>query len=158
MRSDIQTRLDRLNRLRTAHDATDVWLIRPANFAWLTGGNSIVDRSSPHGVAAVGFDGSRVQLLTGNNERERIVSEELPNLSEAAVDLTVTAFEWHETTVPEAVRDHSSESAITDGSISGLGRVDMTGIHGPLIPTERERRITGIAKRRLRASRRLHGR
>lgn len=138
MEFDFQTRLDRLNALRSTHEAPDVWLLRPANFAWLTGGNSVVDRTSPHGVAAVGFDGDRLQLLTSNNERERIVAEELPGVPEDGIELSVTAFEWHETTIPEAVREHSSENAVTDGDVPGLDRVDTTGIHTPLTPTDRE--------------------
>jgi Xaa-Pro aminopeptidase len=118
--------LDRLDAFLDEHDLEAVWLARSNSFAWLTRGSNVVDVGSEVGVAAVGYDGSSLEVLTANNERDRFREEELPG------DVTVDAFDWWEGSLAEAVADRSPTPAGADFEVPGLRRVDVSSLRRPL--------------------------
>lgn len=108
-----------------------VWFAQPANFAWLTGANNVVDREAGVGVAAVGYDGS-LRILTSNNEAPRFAEEELG-------DVPVESFPWHEGTLAEAVAERSERPFEIDFDVSGAERVPATRLRTPLTERDVER-------------------
>ncbi|WP_222918890.1 M24 family metallopeptidase [Natrinema sp. SYSU A 869] len=127
---------ERLEASLESHDLDSVWFARPNSFAWLTGGNSVIDRESDTGVAAVGYDGDDVTLVTNNIEADRIVAEELPDLD--ASEVSVEQFPWYASSLAEAITDRvgSDDRAAADIDIPGLERIDPTPVRQPL--TERD--------------------
>ena len=59
-------RTDRLDAYLAERDLAAVWFARPNSFAWLTGGDNVVSAASEAGVAAAGYDGDRVTVVTDN--------------------------------------------------------------------------------------------
>ena len=110
-----------------------VWFARPANFAWLTGGDNVVDEAGDLGVAAAGYDGERVTVVTDSIEAPRLRAEEL------ADSVTIRTFPWHETTLPAAVSEVSPRPAAADFGIAGFGTVDAGPLRRPLTDRQCER-------------------
>lgn len=109
---------------RTGLDA--VWFARPNNFAWLTGGSNVVDEASSVGVAAAGYTGDGLRVLTNDIEAERLVTEELPD--EALVD----SYPWHETDLADALAERSPAPAAADFEVPGFEHVDASSLRQPL--------------------------
>ena len=130
---------ERLEALLEERDLDSVWFTRPNAFAWLTGGSNVIDRETDNGVAAVGYDGDDVRLVTDNIERERIVAEELPDLD--ADELSIEEFTWHTASLPEAIADRvaDGERAAIDLDVPGFERVDLAALRQPLTERDRER-------------------
>lgn len=128
----------RLERHLEDRDLESVWFTRPNAFAWLTGGSNVVDRESG-GVAAVGFDGSDVMILTDTIEADRIADEELPDLDPD--DVTVETYPWYESSLEAAIADRvgSGGRAAADVDVPGLERVDPTPLRQPLTARDGER-------------------
>ncbi|WP_255169639.1 M24 family metallopeptidase [Natrononativus amylolyticus] len=129
---------EKLERLETYLEATgleSVWFARPNAFAWLTGGSNVVDRETDAGVAAVGYDGEDVTVLTDTIEAPRIADEELPDLEGAAVE----SYPWYESSLAEALADRVDAPAAADVDVPGFDRVDPTPLRQPLTETDRER-------------------
>ncbi|MFP8955005.1 M24 family metallopeptidase [Natrialbaceae archaeon A-arb3/5] len=133
--------MDKRTRLETyleAHELDSVWFARPNSFAWFTGGNNVVDRETDAGVAAVGYDGTAVTVLTDTIEADRIEDEELPDLD--AADVSVERFPWHTASLSEALAERiDGEQAAADIDVPGLERVDPTALRQPLTEADRER-------------------
>ncbi|TYL38834.1 peptidase [Natronococcus pandeyae] len=128
----------RLERYLKAHELESVWFARPNSFAWLTGGNNVVDREGDAGVAAVGYDGATARILTNNIEADRIAAEELPDLDADAV--SIERFPWHASSLHEEIAARTDEGrAAADIDVPGLERVDPTGLRQPLTERDRER-------------------
>ncbi len=132
--------MDKRTRLATAldtHDLDSVWFARPNSFSWLTGGSNVVDRETDAGVAAVGYDGETVQVVTDNIEADRIAAEELPDLDDPVVD----SFSWHTSSLAEAIADRvgPDERAAADIDVDGLSRLDPTALRQPLTERDRQR-------------------
>ncbi|WP_293033277.1 Xaa-Pro peptidase family protein [Natronococcus sp.] len=126
---------ERLERHLEARDLDSIWFARPNTFAWLTGGNNVVDREGDAGVAAVGFDGE-FSVLTDNIEADRIAAEELPDLE----DVTVEQFPWYADSLADAIADRTAgEEAAADIDVPGLEGVDATELRQPLTDRDRER-------------------
>ncbi|ELY63916.1 M24 family metallopeptidase [Natrinema versiforme] len=130
---------ERLEAVLESHDLDSVWFARPNSFAWLTGGNSVIDRESDTGVAAIGYDGTDVRLVTNNIEADRIAAEELPDLE--ASEVSIEQFPWHASSLGEAVAEHvgTDERAAADIEIPGLERIDPSAVRQPLTERDRER-------------------
>ncbi|MFU8868387.1 aminopeptidase P family N-terminal domain-containing protein, partial [Natronococcus sp.] len=112
----------RLERHLEARDLDSIWFVRPNAFAWLTGGNNVVDREGDAGVAAVGYDGE-FRVLADNIEADRIAAEELPDLEDVSVD----RFPWYEASLAEAIADRTEdERAAADIDVPRLEGVDPT--------------------------------
>ncbi|WP_265111834.1 M24 family metallopeptidase [Halosolutus halophilus] len=128
---------ERLAAYLDSQDLDSVWFARPNSFAWLTGGTNVVDRETDAGVAAVGYDGEDVRIVTNNIEADRIAAEELPDLE----DPTVEQFSWHASSLGEAIaaRVGSDERAAADVDVPGFDRVDPTSLRQPLTERDRER-------------------
>ncbi|WP_049925842.1 M24 family metallopeptidase [Halopiger goleimassiliensis] len=129
---------ERLARVLEARDLDSIWLVRPNSFAWLTGGSNVVDRENPVGIAAVGYDGDDLRVVTTNIERDRIAAEELPDLE---ADVDVEAFPWYEGSIEEAIADRvdEDERAAADVDVPGLEQVDPAAFRQPLTERDRER-------------------
>lgn len=125
-------RTDRLNAYLAATDLEAVWFARPDNFAWLTGGNNVVDRGSEVGVAAAGYDGE-VRAVTDTIEADRLRQEELPD------GIDVDEFAWHEGTLAGAVAERSPKPGAADFPVPGLERVDAGPLRRPLTSDDVDR-------------------
>ncbi|TYT63077.1 M24 family metallopeptidase [Natrialba swarupiae] len=130
---------ERLEAFLERHDLDAIWFARPNSFAWLTGGNNVVDREGDAGVAAAGYDGETVTVLTDNIEADRIAAEELPDLE--SVDVTLEEFPWHASSLAETIggRVGADERVAADIDVPGLEDVDMASIRQPLTDRDRER-------------------
>ncbi|WP_331233356.1 hypothetical protein [Natronorarus salvus] len=124
--------LDRLDAFLDERDLEAIWLARSNSFAWLTRGCNVVDVGSDVGVAAAGYDGSSLEVVTATNERERFREEELPD------DVTVDAFDWWEGSLAEAVAERSPAPAGADFEVPGLRRVDVSSLRRPLTAADVE--------------------
>ena len=111
-----------------------LWLGRPTNFAWLTGGSNVVDRASAVGVAAAGYsreEGFRV--LTNTIEAPRLRDEELPEA------FSVTAADWYTDSLAEFVVAESPASAAADFDVPGLAQPDLSTLRQPLSTADIDR-------------------
>jgi Xaa-Pro aminopeptidase len=126
-------REERLDAYLAANDLESVWFARPNSFAWLTGGDSVVDRSGDVGVAAAGYDGEGVTVVTDNIEAPRLAAEELGD------DVTVYETEWYQSSLADGVRAHATEPAAADFDVPGFGTVDASPLRHPLTEADIER-------------------
>ncbi|ESP89351.1 M24 family metallopeptidase [Candidatus Halobonum tyrrellensis] len=127
-------KLDRLDRYLDDAGAAELWLLRPRNVKWLTGGtDTVVERGTPTGVAALGYDGESARAVAPNNEADRMREEELPE------GVPVETYTWHERSLPEAVAEAAAEGAAADADVPGLGVADLAPLRLPLTPGDRER-------------------
>ena len=110
-----------------------VWFARSANFAWVTGGDNVVDRAAEPGCAAVGYDGDGLTVLTSDIEGARLGAEELPP------EATVETYPWHDGTLTEAVAERSPRPAAADVPVDGLASVDASALRQPLTDAAVER-------------------
>lgn len=122
---------DRLDSYLAEVGLEAVWFAQPANFAWLTGANNVVDRESGVGVAAAGYDGS-LRVVTSNNEAPRFAKEELDGV-------LVESFPWHERSLAEAVAERSEQPFETDFDVTGAERAPTTRLRTPLTDVDVER-------------------
>ncbi|WP_255196351.1 M24 family metallopeptidase [Halorarius litoreus] len=122
-------RASRLDALLAARGLEAVWFARPDSFAWLTGGNNVVDRAGDVGVAAVGYDGS-LTVVTNDIEGLRLAAEELPS------HVDIETFPWHESSLAEAVAERSPTPAAADFPVDGFAPVNASSLRQPL--TERD--------------------
>ncbi len=120
------TKRERLDALLDDRDLAAVWFARPNSVAWLTGANNVVDRESDVGVAAVGYDGEELEVVTSNVEAERLREEEVSG------EIPVIAFDWYERSLAEAVADRSPDPAAADFDVPGFESVDASPLRHPL--------------------------
>jgi Xaa-Pro aminopeptidase len=123
----------RLDKRLTADSLAAIWFARPNGFAWLTGGSNVVDRAGSVGVAAAGYDGDEVRVVTNNIEADRLAIEELPD------NVAVSSYDWHETSLAEAVKARSPTPAAADFDVPGFETVDATELRQPLTEHDTER-------------------
>lgn len=124
-------RRDTLDTLLTDRSLEAVWLAQPNSFGWLTGSDNIITATDPVGVAAAGYDGDSLTIVTANNEADRL-REELPGT-------TVRSYEWHEASLAEAVAERSPTPAAADFDVPGLESIDISGCRQPLTDDDIER-------------------
>ena len=120
------TKQERLDAYLAERGLEVVWFARPNSFAWLTGGSNVVDREGDVGVAAVGYDGDGLDVVTTNIEGERLRDEEVSD------DTPVTEFDWYEESLAEALADHSPTPAAADFDVPGFESVDASPLRQPL--------------------------
>lgn len=124
---------DRLDQYLASEDLNAVWFARPPSFAWLTrGGDNVVDRGVDTGVAAAGYDGDQITVVTDNIEAPRLRAEELPD------GVAIETFDWHAESLADAVAAASPTPAAADFDVSGFEPVDVTPLRQPLTETQRE--------------------
>lgn len=124
----------RLEAYLETEELESVWFARPNSFAWATGGNNIVDRDADTGVAAAGYDGDELVVVTNSIEADRLRAEELPD------EIPVIEEAWYDTTLEAIVREHAETPAAADFDIPGqeFTRVDPTPLRQPLTEAEIE--------------------
>ena len=123
----------RLDAFLDRRDLDVVWFARSNSFSWLTGGSNVVDRASPVGVAAVGYDGEW-RVVTDSIEADRIEREELPELAATVID-----YPWYEMTLPEAIAEHTDGQGGADLDVPGMQRIDASPLRQPLTDPEMDR-------------------
>ncbi len=128
----MDSKLGRLDDLRAERGLASVWFARPNSFAWLTGGDNVVDRATDVGVAAVGYDGTGLRVVTNDIEADRLADEELD-------DVPVEAFPWHASDLAAAVADHAATPAAADFDVPGFESVDAATLRQPLTDGDVER-------------------
>jgi Xaa-Pro aminopeptidase len=117
-------KLARLDRYLDREGLAAVWFARPNNFAWLAGGDNVVDASDPTGVAAAGYDGEAVTVVTNNIEAPRLREEE--------VDARVVEHPWYEGGLADGVRTESPTPAAADFDVPGFDAVERAPFRQPL--------------------------
>jgi Xaa-Pro aminopeptidase len=121
----------RLDAMLADRGLEAVWFARPNAFAWLTGGDNVVDRHAPVGTAAAGYDGDGVTVVTDTIEGPRLRAEELPD------DVRLVTVPWYESSLAAAVAEHSPAPAGADFDVPGFERVDGSDLRQPLTPDDR---------------------
>ncbi|WP_435075403.1 M24 family metallopeptidase [Halorubrum sp. HHNYT27] len=129
---DLAARTERLDSYLDERGLEAVWFAKPNGFAWLTGGDNVVDADADVGVAAAGYDGS-LRVITDDIEAERLVDEELPDA------FAVESFPWYTGSLAEAVSERSPASAAADFEVPGFERVDGARLRQPLTDDDVER-------------------
>ncbi|MDS0222597.1 M24 family metallopeptidase [Haloarcula sp. S1AR25-5A] len=127
------TLTDRLDQYLQTAELEAVWFARPNSFAWLTGGgDNVVDREGEVGVAAAGYDGDEIRVVTDNIEAPRLLEEEL----DGTVD--IETFDWHAESLSGAVAEASPTPAAADFDVAGFESVDATQLRQPLTDAQIE--------------------
>jgi len=127
------TLTDRLDQYLGTAGLEAVWFARPNSFAWLTGGgDNVVDRAGDIGVAAAGYDGEEIRVVTDNIEAQRLRDEELGS------DVPVETFDWHAKSLADAVAETSPTPAAADFDVPGFEPVDATHLRQPLTDAQLE--------------------
>ena len=129
---DIAARTDRLDAYLDERGLEAVWFAKPNGFAWLTGGDNVVDADADVGVAAAGYDGA-LRVITDNIEAERLADEELPDA------VAVESFPWHADSLAGAVAERSPAPAAADFDVPGFERIDGSRLRQPLTDDDVER-------------------
>lgn len=125
--------LERLDDFLEERGFEAVWLGKPNSFAWLTRGDNIVDEGAEIGVAAAGYDGNSVRVITANNEADRMRSEELP------AEVSVESFDWYDQSLGEAIADRTPNPSAADFPVPGLEHIDISTLRNPLTPNDVDR-------------------
>ncbi len=129
---DLSARADRLDDYLAARGLEAVWFARPNGFAWLTGGDNVIDADADVGVAAAGYDGA-FRVVTDNIEAARLADEELPDA------VAVESFPWYTRSLADAVAERSPSPAAADFDVPGFETVDATRLRQPLTDGDVER-------------------
>ena len=129
---DLSARAERLGEYLEARDLEAVWFARPNGFAWLLGGDNVVDADADVGVAAAGYDGT-FRVVTDNIEADRLAAEELPD------DVAVESFPWYADSLADAVVERSPTPAAADFDVPGFDSVDASRLRQPLTGNDVER-------------------
>ncbi|SFK81289.1 Xaa-Pro aminopeptidase [Halogranum rubrum] len=127
----LDSRVDRLDSYLDEHDLEAVWFARPNSFAWLTGGDNVVDSAGDVGVAAAGYDGD-LHIVTDNIEAGRLADEEVPDT------FSVEQVQWYESSLAEAVKNTSPTPAAADFDVPGFGTIDASTLRQPLTEADIE--------------------
>jgi len=127
------SRLDRLDEHLASHDLEAVWFAESNSFAWLTGGDNVISLSGPTGIAAAGYDGDGVTVVTNNIEARRLADEELSD------DVDVEVADWYDASLAEAVAEISPTPAAADFDVPGLDRIDASSLRQPLLSSDVDR-------------------
>ncbi|QWC18323.1 M24 family metallopeptidase [Halorubrum sp. 2020YC2] len=130
---DIAARTDRLDAYLDERGLEAVWFARPNGFAWLTGGDNVVDGDATTGVAAAGYDGGGLRVITDDIEADRLAAEELPDA------FAVESFPWYADSLAGAVADRSPAPAAADFDVPGFETVDGSRLRQPLTDDDVER-------------------
>lgn len=133
-----QAKLDRLDAYLSANDLESVWFATPPMFAWLTGGSNLIAREGTAGVAAAGYDGDDITVVTANIEGQRLMDEEVD------ADVNLVEHPWHERGVEEAVSETAATPAAADFDCAGFDRIDRSAVTQPLTDgdVDRYRRVS----------------
>ena len=129
---DLSARAERLDSYLAERGLEAVWFAKPNGFAWLVGGDNVVDTDAPHGIAAAGYDGE-FRVITDEIEADRLVDEELPE------SVTTERFPWYADSLAGAVAERSPTPAAADFDVPGFEPVDANELRQPLTDDDVER-------------------
>ena len=129
---DLAARTERLDAYLDERGLEAVWFARPNGFAWLTGGDNVVNGDAPTGVAAAGYDGE-LRVITDDIEADRLADEELPDA------FAVESFPWYADSLAAAVAERSPAPAAADFDVPGFETVDGSRLRQPLTDDDVER-------------------
>ena len=129
---DLSARADRLEEYLDVHGLEAVWFAEPNGFAWLTGGDNVVDADASVGVAAAGYDGE-FRVITEEAESSRLADEELPDA------FAVESFPWYADSLPGAVAERSPLPAAADFDVPGFEPVEASRLRQPLTEADVDR-------------------
>ncbi|TKX35876.1 M24 family metallopeptidase [Halorubrum sp. CGM5_25_10-8B] len=129
---DLAARTDRLDAYLAERGLEAVWFARPNGFAWLTGGDNVVDADAATGVAAAGYDGE-LRVIADDIEADRLADEELPDA------FAVESFPWYADSLAPAVAERSPAPAAADFDVPGFEAVDGSRLRQPLTDDDVER-------------------
>ncbi|WP_396611894.1 M24 family metallopeptidase [Haloferax sp. S1W] len=127
MNERLASRAERLDVYLEKQDLEAVWFARPNAFAWLLGGDNVVDRDAEIGVAAAGYDGDEFHVVTDNIEATRLLHEEVPH-----EDVRIHQFQWYEGSLASAVATVSPTPAAADFDVPGFDDVAASELRQPL--------------------------
>jgi Xaa-Pro aminopeptidase len=116
----------RLDAFLDEHDLAAVWFGRPNAFAWLTGGDNVVSREEAVGVAAAGYDGESMTVVTDNIESPRLADEELE------ADVEFVTYDWHADDLTGVVAATGPTPAAADFDVPGFESLDASTLRQPL--------------------------
>ena len=128
-----QAKLDRLDAYLSTNDLESVWFATPPMFGWLTGGSNLIAREGEIGVAAAGYDGEAITVVTANIEGQRLLDEEIDG------EVRLVEHPWHKRGVDEAVSEVAATPAAADFDCAGLDRIDRSALTQPLTDDDVER-------------------
>ena len=129
---DFEARADRLDEYLAERALEAVWFAEPTGFAWLVGGDNVVDADAAHGVAAAGYDGE-FRVVTDDAEANRLVDEELPDR------VAVESVPWYTDSLADAVAERSPTPAAADFNVPGFEPLDVSRLRQPLTDDDVER-------------------
>lgn len=116
----------RLDKYLDTNGLEAAWFAQPNCFAWLTGGNNVIASNGDVGIAAVGYNGNAITVVTNNIEAERLREEELRD------NIQVVTYEWYKRDLGEAVASISPTPAAADFEIEGFETIDASTLRQPL--------------------------
>jgi Xaa-Pro aminopeptidase len=147
-------KLRRLDSYLNENNLEAVWFADSDSYAWLTGYSNVIDRSSPTGVAAVGYDGDDITIVVDNDEKALVRKEKfqderstircdndtaevrrragLPNVS-------IATFKWYRKSLANAVAENSPTPAAADFDVPGFKNVSAAPLRQPLTENDIER-------------------
>lgn len=128
-----QAKLDRLDAYLSTNDLESAWFATPPTFAWLTGGSNLVAREGTAGVAAAGYDGDEITVVTSDIEGQRLLDEEID------ADVSLIEHPWHERGVADAVAEVAATPASADFECADFDRIDRSAVTQPLTDGDVER-------------------
>ena len=128
-----QAKLERLDAYLAANDLGSVWFATPPMFAWVTGGSNLIAREGAAGVAAAGYDGDEIIVVTSNIEGQRLLDEEIDG------DVRLVEHPWHERGVEAAVTATTTTPAAADFECGDFDRIDRSALTQPLTEGDVER-------------------
>ncbi|WP_224337638.1 M24 family metallopeptidase [Haloprofundus halobius] len=128
-----QAKLDRLDAYLATNDLESIWFAAPPMFAWLTGGDNLVAREGDAGVAAAGYDGEAVTVVTSTIEGQRLLDEEID------VDVRLVEYPWHEEDLEDAVAAVAPTPAAADVAWGEFESIDRSAVTQPLTDGDVER-------------------
>lgn len=146
-------KLDRLDAYLNEQNLEAVWFADSDSYAWLTGHSNVIDRSSPTGVAAVGYDGNDITIVVDDDERALVREEKFqddPSATECDTDTTevhresglpnlnIVTFKWYAKSLAKAVAEHSPTPAAADFAVPGFKHVNAAPLRQPLTENDIE--------------------
>lgn len=124
--TDRDRKCERLNAYLARHALDELWFATDGNVGWLLGGDPLIVRSDPVGVAAIRFDGDAISVFTTNIEAERLQREELPT------GIRVEVMDWWTGSVETFIAERAGEAAGADLPLPGLAPVDPLSFRLPM--------------------------
>ena len=132
-------KLERLDAYLATEDLESVWFATPPMFAWLIGGSNLIVRAGATGVAAAGYDGEEITVVTSDIEGQRLLDEEVNG------DIRLVEHPWHERDVRDSVRAVAATPAAADFECGEFAQINRSAVTQPLTDRDIER-YHGLAR------------